>query len=46
MLLDVIDFIIKEKGEEIISNKEIVEPKEVSESSKKNDFTDISFEDI
>lgn len=45
-LTDVIDFIIKEKGEEIISNKEKVGTKEVNESSQKNDFTDISFEDI
>tara|TARA_B100000768_G_scaffold177569_1_gene191959 strand:+ start:3554 stop:3907 length:354 start_codon:yes stop_codon:yes gene_type:complete len=46
-LTDVIDFIVKEKGEEIISNKEVFEQKTVSEESpKKDDFTDISFEDI
>ena len=46
-LTDVIDFIVKEKGEEIISNKEVFEQKAVSEESpKEDDFTDISFEDI
>ena len=46
-LTDVIGFIVKEKGEEIISNKEVFEQKAVSEESpKKDDFTDISFEDI
>jgi hypothetical protein len=44
---DVIDFIIKEKGQEVISNKEINNPKsEIESTSDTNDFTDISFEDI
>lgn len=45
-LTDVIDFIVKEKGEDVISNKEKVETLKDSESSNKNDFTDISFDDI
>ena len=47
---EVSDFIISEKGEEIISNKKDQSSKEVSEknSSDKDttDFTEVSFEDL
>ena len=47
---DVSDFIISEKGEEIISNKKDQSSKEISEknSSDKDttDFTEVSFEDL
>lgn len=47
---EVSDFIISEKGEEIISNKKDQSSKEISEknSSDKDttDFTEVSFEDL
>ena len=47
---EVSDFIISEKGEEIISNKKDQSSKEISEKNSSNkdttDFTEVSFEDL
>ena len=47
---EVSDFIISEKGEEIISNKKDQSSKEISEKNssdkKTTDFTEVSFEDL
>ena len=47
---EVSDFIISEKGEEIISNKKDQSSKEISEKSSSDkdttDFTEVSFEDL
>jgi hypothetical protein len=47
---EVSDFIIKEKGEEIISDKKFDKPKKESPSEKKEesstDFTEVDFDDL
>ena len=48
--VEVSDFIIKEKGEEIISDKKFDKPKKESHSEKKEesstDFTEVDFDDL
>lgn len=43
-LKDAIDFIFKERGEDVISDYEA--PAQVSEEKEENKFTDVDFEDI